>query len=178
MYILYLIYGNETNFFSFFDKVRLLLCEIQTHLKFSIQFAAIFVIFLYQLIRRDARAESILWFIKYQTFLRSYDWAPRPPCEHVFSFSVFLCVTDEACWRGRTGGCGGGAKSWDRRGEAWPSVNHSILSAAYGRVFILPDTNVYKYMLLTKIIFYSAMWIYFSLVCSKHFKVVGKKCNS
>ncbi len=69
---------HRDEFFSFFDIVRLLLWpshEIHIHLKFSIQFAAIF----YQLIRRDVRAESILWFIKYQTFLRSYDSAHRPP---------------------------------------------------------------------------------------------------
>ncbi len=82
----------------------------------------------------DLIPESIEWFIENQTVLRSYDSAPRPhpsplPPASYLSF-LSLCVGGRAYWRdkGRVGGRG--AKSYDRE-EAWPSINHSILSGKF-----------------------------------------------
>ncbi len=67
--------------------------------------------------------EMIEWFIDDQTFLRSYDLAPRIPP----SFSVFLCVAGRAYWRERGGEFGHGVESYNRK-KAEPSIDPSILS--------------------------------------------------
>ncbi len=61
----------------------------------------------------------------------SYNSANRPPLapHHLpsatcLSFSVFL----SSLLTGEGGGGGRGAKSYDRE-KAWPSINHSVLSA-------------------------------------------------
>ncbi len=75
----------------------------------------------------------------YMAFLRLYNSTPRPPIPPppVIIFSSFLslpvCRRSSLYWRERGGlGWGGrGAKSYDGE-KAWPSLNHSILSAVDG----------------------------------------------
>jgi len=69
------------------------------------------------------RVLNDFFYIEDQAFLRSYDSAPRsPPLPSAScpSFSVFLCVAGQAYWRvrGGGGGCGRGAKLYDRE-KAW-----------------------------------------------------------
>ncbi len=83
---------------------------------------------------RNGAPENIEWFIEGQAFLRSFDSAPRPPLSPPSSVSKLdrrrkgrrrkrdSSLTGEGEW-GEDG-----VESYDRK-KAWPSINHSILSA-------------------------------------------------
>ncbi len=79
--------------------------------------------------------ESIEWFTEDQDFtaLRMIRLLAHPPSSSLLpsasclSLSVFLGVAGRAFWREKGEG-GGGAKLYDLE-KAWPSINHSILSA-------------------------------------------------
>ncbi len=108
--------------------------------------------------------ESIAWFIEAQAFLRSYDSASRPPrCppsrEQVVSLSQSSCVPPveftegPSRVRGRERG-GWGAKSYDGE-KAWPSINHSLLSALSNMV---PSNAHISTPFFKKIVFFSKIF--------------------
>jgi len=70
------------------------------------------------------------------------------PSANCLSFSVFLCLAGRAYCRERGGGGERGAKSYDCK-KAWPSINHSILSARGLRRELFVRSVVLNVMFIT-----------------------------
>ncbi len=76
--------------------------------------------------------ESIECFIEVHAFLRSYDFAPIAYTPPLVTLSQFSCVSPVELSDGRGGRVLARSqitKSYDGE-KAWPSINHSILSAS------------------------------------------------